>query len=121
MSPPFSRDGELDSKIVSNYSPDLVAVLRLLMHPDPIQRPSAQYCVENLLRDRYKGSQSKYIFRNLERRSIDNDSYTQGDEEGGLDNNSRTENTSETIQRLSAENAKLKDMLRHLGVNTHII
>lgn len=114
------RDGELDNKLVANYSPSLVAVLRLLMHPDPTQRPSAQYCVDHLLRDRYIGSQSSNIFRNLDRRKqINSDSGIE--EVGEVTNRGIEEKESETIQRLSVENAKLKDMLRRLGVNTHII
>mmetsp|Transcript_20764 Transcript_20764/g.28568 ORF Transcript_20764/g.28568 Transcript_20764/m.28568 type:complete len:740 (+) Transcript_20764:113-2332(+) len=113
------RDGELDNKLMANYSPNLVGVLRLLMHPDPVQRPSAQYCVDHLLRDRYVGSQFGNIFRNLiRRRQINSDS---GIEEVANTNRGIEESDDETIQRLSVENAKLKDMLRRLGVNTHII
>lgn len=47
------RDGQLDSSLSRSYSPALVEVLQLLMHPEPSLRPTAAALATHLLRGKY--------------------------------------------------------------------
>lgn len=111
----------LDKKVEASYSTSLVEVLKLLMHPDPARRPSAQHCKDQLLRDSYVGTNSNIIFRNvlsftaasttsspLRRRADDRDS-------GESEKRENDDEKDRIIRRLMAENAELKlKSVRHI-------
>jgi hypothetical protein len=109
------RDGILDERVVLNYSDRLVNVLRLLMHPDPSQRPSAQHCIDELLPQSYQGPNRGSIFRGSFPRD---EAMYQANRE--VFNSSLIEKD-QAILQLKEENARLKKMINQLGVRTEDI
>eukprot|EP01036_Dinobryon_divergens_P026172 gene26172-34790_t len=95
------RNGVLNESVVSNYSSNLVQVLRLLLHPDPSRRPSAYHCKSQLLRDNYVGAKGRIIFRNV----LSSTSTTGNPELDSI------VDKDQTIRTLLAENAELKQKL----------
>jgi len=47
------RDGNLSQEFINNYSSNLADLLKLLLHPMPMKRPSAEHLADTLVRSSY--------------------------------------------------------------------